>query len=580
MAGLGGMYRTIGWCAVCLCALSSLAFGASASSSPYDLILSGGLVVDGSGAGAFEADVGVRGDTIVRVGDLSKARALERIDVSGKWVVPGFIDLHSHSDGADINTGLRSYNPTRRAALNLVTQGITTAVVNQDGRSPLDIARQKAHLTKDGMGLNAVLMVGHNTIRHTAMQGHNEERPVTPEELKRMRALLLRGMNAGAYGLSAGLEYEPGIWSTPEELTALVREIVPYGGVYIAHERSSGLDPMWVVPSQDSTEQPTMLDSIAEVIRIGEDTGATVVATHIKARGMDYWGKSAPMVEAINAARKRGVHIYADQYPYTSSGSDGSIVLLPYWILEGHEGSGTDYAEALRAVLRDPERARVLNRDIEHEMRRRGGAERILVMRHPEANFVGKSLAQLAEARGVSVVEMVYLLQLEGDGNRFGGAVLRGFSMHMEDIELFARQPWVATASDAGIALHEDGLVHARYYGTFPRKIRHFAINNAFMTKEEVIRSMTGLPAEILGFRDRGLVRPGFKADIVIVDPENIRDRATYLQPHQYASGVDFVWINGKKVVGFNQPTKALAGVVISPAPRQKRKQPPRQTDD
>ena len=538
----------------------------------YDLILIGGTIIDGSGAKSFRADVGVRGNTIVAIeADLSDVQARERLDITGKWVTPGFIDLHSHGDGPDINTGLRSYNPMRRAALNLVTQGVTTAVVNQDGRSPMDIARQKTHLDEHGMGVNAVLLVGHNTIRRAAMQGGDEERVLTPAELKQMQFLVRRGMKAGAYGLSAGLEYEPGIWSTLEELTALVQEIVPYGGVYMAHERSSGIDPMWVVPSRDTGTHPTMLDSIDELIAIGEATGATVIATHIKARGLDYWGKSDSIVKRINDARSRGVAVYADQYPYTSSGSDGSIVLLPYWILNTDQSGGLHYTEALNAVLENPEQTKTLNADIEHIMRRRGGAERILVMRHPNELFIGKSIAQLAVEHKIDVISMVHRLQLEGYPNRFGGAQLRGFSMQQEDIEGFARQDWVATASDAGIALHEDGLVHARYYGTFPRKIRHFALGEKpLMSVEAVIRRLTGLPAEILHFSDRGLIKVGYKADLVVIDPEHIRDRATYLQPHQYAAGVDFVWVNGEKVVAYNQPTKALAGVVISPEKRTK----------
>lgn len=308
-----------------------------------------------------------------------------------------------------------------------------------------------------------------------------------------------------------------------------------------------------------------MLDSIDALIRLGEDTGATVVATHIKARGIDFWGQSTAIVEHINAARKKGVQIYADQYPYSSSGSDGGTVLLPYWILEAHEGHSLQYREALKAVLQDQEQRDRLHADINHLMRRRGGADRIIVMRHPDSSYIGKNIAQLASAEKIDAVDMVHRLQLEGYPDRFGGAALRGFSMHLDDIQTFARQPWVATASDAGIALREDGLVHARYYGTFPRKIRQFALGDSAMPIEQVIRSMTGLPAAILRFTDRGLIRANYKADIVVVDPDHIRDRATYLQPHQYAAGVDFVWINGKKVVAHNQPTKALAGLVITP---------------
>lgn len=531
----------------------------------FDIILSGGHIIDGTGAPPRRADVGMIGDTIISIGDLTEALTNARIDVTDKFVVPGFIDLHSHADGPDDSTGLRSRNPKRRAAFNLISQGVTTVVVNQDGRSPQDIDRQRAQLTERGMGVNAALMVGHNTIRRAALKGSNKERPATDDEIEVMKSLLRKGMDAGAFGLTAGLEYEPGIWSTTEELIALVEEIVPYQGVYIVHERSSGIDPMWVLPSRDSDEQPTMLDNVHEVIEIGESTGATVVVTHIKARGVDYWGKSAAIIEAIEDARARGVNIYADQYPYTSSGSDGSVVLLPYWILDEFQGDNTDYERALLEVMKDPVRAKQLENDVRHSIQRRGGADRVLILRHPDRSFVGKSLAQIAYEKEIDPVKMVYLFQIEGYSGRFGGAVLRGFSMDIDDIEAFARQPWVATASDAGIALREDGLIHARYYGTFPRKINQFVREKKVMTIEQAIHTMTGLPAEIMGFTDRGFLREGGKADIAVIDLERIRDRATYFSPHQYAQGIDFVFVNGILVVAGSTFTNALPGVVITP---------------
>lgn len=542
----------------------------------FDIILSGGEIMDGTGEAAFEADVGIVNDTIIRIGDLSEALTDARINVEGLLVVPGFIDLHSHADGPEDHAGLRSRNPKRRAAPNLVMQGVTTVVVNQDGRSPQNIARQRDQLIERGTGINAVLMVGHNTIRRTAMRSFNKARPARPEEIERMKELVRKGLEAGAYGLTAGLEYEPGIWSTTEELVSLVEEIVPYNGVYIVHERSSGVDPMWVVPSQHTEHHPTMLDSIHEVIEVGESTGATVVATHIKARGKNYWGKSDPIVDAINDARDRGVNIYADQYPYTSSGSDGSVVLLPQWVVDEYEGGTVNYEQALLDVIKNPERARQLAGDVNHAIQRRGGANRILIMRHPERGLVGKSLAQAAYEKEVDPVQMAYLLQIEGYTERFGGAVLRGFSMAIEDVENFVQQPWVATASDAGIALREDGLIHARYYGTFPRKIRLFALDNDIISLESAIHSMTGLPAEIMGFRNRGILREGAKADIAILDLKTLKDEATYFSPHRYAKGVEFVFVNGQLVVSGGKPTFALPGVVVTPETGG----PMRQTDD
>ena len=537
----------------------------------YDVVFWGGQILDGTGSAAYRADVGIVESRITSIGNLSGAAADRFVDVSGKVIVPGFIDLHSHADGPDDNEGLRSRNLKRRAAPNLVTQGVTTVVVNQDGRSPLDLRRQRDQIESRGIGPNAVLMVGHNTLRRAAFQGKSYKQPASSAEMKRMVSQLRAGMEAGGYGLSAGLEYEPGIWSTTDELVRLVKEIVPYAGVYIVHERSSGVDPMWVVPSQDGMAQPTMLDSVLETITIGEKTGATVVATHIKARGTAYWGESSRIIDAVESARERGVRIYADQYPYTSSGSDGTLVLIPYWVLDTFDGESANYSGALLNVLKDADNARRLRWDVEHAIERRGGAERIVIFSHPDSAVIGNTLAELATERDLSPVEMVYLLQMEGFRNRFGGAVMRGFSMSQDDVEAFAAKPWVATASDAGIALREDGLVHARYYGTFPRKIRALALDKDVLSLEQAIRSMTGLPAEILGFVDRGQVREGYVADLVVLDLATVRDSASYMQPHRFAEGIPYVMVNGVFVVDANFLTLRTPGVVITPPPPQLR---------
>ncbi len=557
---------------VTFCALAIVA-GAlfiprAVAAESYDVIFRGGELFDGTGSGPYRADVGVRGGTIAAIGDLGDDTADRIIDAADLTVVPGFIDIHSHADGTGDSSGLRSRDPKRRAAPNLVTQGITTVVVNQDGRSPLDIARQRGQLKGRGFGPNAALMVGHNTIRRAAMEGTAKDRAATAEEIGAMRAMIREGMEAGAWGLTAGLEYEPGIWSDAEELIALVREIVPYGGVYIVHERSSGSDPMWYTPSQDAPDPPTMLDSIYETIRIGEETGATVVATHIKARGTSYWGKSREIIEAVEAAQARGVRIVADQYPYTSSGSDGTIVLIPRWIFDDYRGDSTDYVGALMHTMAGKSSGQKLSGDIEHMIMRRGGASNIVVLRHPERGVVGKTLAELAEERGVTSVEMVYLLQFEGYHDRFGGALLRGFSMNESDLRAFASRPWVATASDSGVALPDDGLVHARYYGTFPRKIRKYALDNAVVTLGQAIRSMTSFPADIMGFRDRGRIQVGYSADITVLDLASLRDAATFFEPHQFAEGIPFVMVNGTFVVENSAPTFALPGTVLLPAAR------------
>ena len=538
---------------------------------PFDILITGGHVIDGTGNPWFAADVGIRGDKIVAVGKLTGATATRTIDARGKVVTPGFIDLHSHGSG-----GLESEDARRRAAPNVVTQGVTTVVINPDGGGPISIGDQKATLERLGIGLNAILMVPHNTIRREVL-GDDHRRTATPTEIEQMRAFVRRGMEEGAFGLSAGLEYAPGLWSDTDELVALVEEVVPYDGFFHAHERSGARVPVWWLPSLDDPDKVgakklTMVDWVDELIEIGERTGARVHFTHMQARGEVFWGSSYAAISLINRARARGVRVFGDEYPYTTSGSDGSVSLIPEWAL-GEERWGDsqdatpDYREALRGTLADPSKAEGLRRDIEHETAYRGGAENIIVFDYPDESYIGKSVAELAAARGQSLAEFAISLQLEGFPDRRGGARVRAFSFSEEDIEAFASQPWVATASDGGIALPEDGpTTHARYYGTFPRKIRRYALERGVISVEFAVRAATSLPAQIIGLRNRGLLREGFGADLVVMNLERIRDMATFEDPHQFSQGIEYVLLNGDFVVdGEGNRTGSLSGVVISP---------------
>lgn len=541
----------------------------------YDILITGGRLMDGTGNPWVYADVGIRGDRVVAVGRLAGARAGRTIDARGKAVAPGFIDLHSHADDPNYGPrGLRSPEAKRRAAPNLVMQGITTVVVNGDGRSVWPIAAQKRELEARRVGPNVVLLVGHGTVRARVM-GEDARRPATAEEIRRMRALVRQGMEEGALGLSAGLEYEPGRWSTTDEVVALVEEIVPFGGVYIAHERSEGADPMWYWPSQHPARPPSLLDAVAETIEIGERTGAVVVATHIKAKGAQYWGSSYAAIRMIEEARARGVQVFADQYPYTTTGSDGSTVLIPDWVFrrqeqEGQRGAGgsRDFTRMLRSAVADDSVARLVRMDVAHEIQRRGGAANIIVMDAADSTIIGKSLAELAAERGVTPVEMALVLQIEGSATRPGGVHLRGFSLSEYDIEPYATREWTATATDGWITLPEDGLTHTRVYGTFPRKIASYAMERGLMSVEAAIRSGTSLPAQILGFADRGIIREGAMADVVVLDLGALADNATFFDPHEYPSGVEYVLVGGQFVVDGGQPTWALPGRVITTSGR------------
>lgn len=554
--------------------LTIVCSGSLAAQDPrFDILIVNGRVLDGTGNPDFRADIGIRGGRIAAIGRLGEATARRTIDARGKVITPGFIDLHSHADdGARPEGGFRDTDPRRRAAPNLVMQGVTTVVVNQDGRSPWPIGEQRRLLEKNRIGPNAILLIGHGTVRREVM-GDDFQRPARPEEVQRMRVLVRQGLQDGAYGVSAGLEYAPGRWSTTDEVVAVVEEIVPHGGVYISHQRSEGSDPMSYWPSQDEGIPPNLLDSVLETIEVGERTGATVVASHMKAKGAHYWGSSHAAIQLIERARARGVQIYADHYPYDTSGTDGNTVLIPGWALGGSGASRPDadvgYTGELRRTLADPAAVAKLHRDIAHEIERRGGAEKLIVFEHPDSSFVGKSLVELAASRRVSPVEMAIRLQLEGDASRRGGGRVRGFSLDEYDIEAYAARRWMATASDAGIALPDDDRsVHARFYGTFPRKIRHYALERGALSLEDAIRSMTSLPAQILGLKDRGMIGEGMTADLVVLDLEQVRDQATFFEPHQYPEGIEHVLINGDFVVEHGELTWKLPGRVITPADR------------
>lgn len=538
--------------------LGAGSFPAADERPACDLLFAGGKVLDGSGNPWFHGDVAVRDGRIVAIGKLrGRIDAARTIDVTGKIVAPGFIDIHTHTyDSVASEKTWSGADDARYGAPNYVTQGVTTVVSNSCGYGPVDLGDQMAALEKRGTGVNVLLLVGHNAVRREVMKD-DHKRPATADETARMAALVRRAMERGAWGMSTGLEYVPAIWSTKDEVAALARELVPFDGVLMAHERSSGLTPMWYVPSQDPPGPPTMIENIQELIDVSESTGARVVASHIKARGADFWGASAVLIRMIEEARARGVDIWADCYPYNTSGSDGSAVLIPRWAL------GRPPKAALERTLEDPDKKTALEKDIRAALNWRGGAANVIVMDHPDKTLVGKSVGELARARGISDVEMVLRLQLEGDPNRAGGARLRGFSMSEVDIEAFYARPWVATSSDGSIALPSDGPVHARYYGTFPRKVRHYALERGVVSLEDAVRSMTSLPALICGLRDRGLIREGMRADLVVFDPATIADTATFFEPHRHASGIDHVLVNGRFTVENGKMTGARPGLLL-----------------
>ncbi len=533
---------------------------AQTNSENYDLIIQNGRIMDGTGNPYYVGDVGVRDGKIAYVGNLSGAIAERVIDASGKIVAPGFIDIHTHAEGEMTHDDAR-----RRAAPSDVIQGVTSIVVNQCGRSPIPVGNQINELNEKGTGPNVMVLVGHGAVRRQVM-GNDHRRPATQEEIMQMRAIVRQAMEEGASGMSAGLEYVPGRWSTTEEVAAVVEELVPFGGVFHNHMRSEGTDPMWYWPSQDEPGPPSLIDAVRESIEIAEKTGGRVNISHIKVKGAHYWGVSHNIIRLINEARARGADIWADQYTYSTTGTDGSTILLPPWIRQ-HRREDENFAILLNRLLDNEEMKEMILTDVTHEISRRGGADQILILEHPDEELIGLTLLEAAGKKGLSALDMAINLQMEGNVERFGGARVRGFSLSEYDIENYMQQPWVATASDGRVRVAEidEGFVHPRFYGTFPRKIRYYAMERGVITVEDAIRSSTSLPAQIHGLTDRGLIREGMHADIVVFDPETIRDKATFFEPHQYAEGIEYVLINGTFVVDGGEHTWELPGVVITP---------------
>ena len=456
----------------------------------------------------------------------------------------------------------------------MVAQGITLSVVNQDGRSPRwPLRTQRELFEKQGIGNNVALLVGHGTVRSRVM-GDRDNQLATDADIQAMVALVDEGMRDGGFGLSSGLEYEPGRFSETREVIAITKALKPYGGFYISHERSEGRDPMWKVAS-DPTPSVDLLEAVQETITIGRETGVPVVASHLKAKGANYWGSSVAATRLIREARDQGIEVYADQYPYETSGTDGNTVLIPQWALAnpgtrvaGQLAGGGRGAEAksnLRERLLDPKEAAKIRRDIAHEIARRGGADRIVIYDHPDKRLLEKSLAEAAVILGKSHVDAAIELQLTGY-DRAGGGRMRGYSLSEIDLDHIMQQEFTATCTDGDTPVFGEGVPHARFYGTMPRKIRRYVFDRGVITLPFAIRSMTSLAAQIMGLKDRGQVREGYVADLVLFDVMKIADKATFTQPHQYPEGIPYVLVNGVPVVDGGKFTDATPGKVLTPA--------------
>jgi N-acyl-D-amino-acid deacylase len=499
------------------------AFEPAQPSPAFDVLIRNGRVMDGSGNPWTRADVGIRGGRIAAVGRLAAAQATTTIDAADRLVTPGFIDVHSHAAEGLVRPQLKQGQP-------LLAQGVTTIVANPDGGGPVDLAAQRVELEKGGLGPNVALLIGHGAVR-SAVIG-NANRAPTPDELDRMRALVRRGMEQGAFGLSSGLFYVPGSYAKTEEVIELAKAAGEFGGLYTSHIRD------------ESDYNIGVVAAVQEVIRIADEAHVIGIVSHMKALGPDNWGLSFALTHRIDAARARGVEVFADQYAYDASSTSLRAALLPGGVALAPAGDA-DRQKAVEAVARD-------------NLRRRGGASAIQIAFYsPDRSLQGKTLAQIAEARGTDPVRTA--LDLLARGN----ASIVSFNMSEPDIEHIMRQPYTMTSSDGGLVLPTEGQPHPRDNGAFARKLARYVRERQTVTLESAVRSMTTLPALVFGMKDRGAIREGTIADIAIFDPEKIRDRATYTNPHQLAEGMSYVLVNGVVVVDDGKFTDKRPGRVI-----------------
>ncbi len=560
--------------------LLAAALGPVSGAQPqaFDVLIRGGRVLDGSGNPYVYADVGVRGDTIVAVGDLRDAPAERRIDATGKYVVPGFFALHEHVEPAILKG--------HGALPNFTTQGFTSAVIDADGRSHVwPLTRQKQELERAGSALNLVPLVGHGTVRGMAM-GKDFMRAATAAEIEQMKALVRQGMADGAFGLSAGLEYVPGRWSSEEEVLELAKAVAPFGGHYQAHLRSQGQHPKWQLPS--SPEKPvTNIDAVMETIEIARRARIPAMLDHLHPKGPREWGSGRIVTQLVDRAWSEGLQVYINMHSYEAY--DENIVLIPRWALVARPVKGlgqydsnhpeADYTgmrETLQRRLADPEQALLIRKDIAYDIDRQGGPDGLLIMDYPDRSLIGKTLAQVATARGEDPVDTAIHFQMHGFV-RPGGIQFRAFAVSLLDLEEFMRKDYTGVCTDREGDFPElrenrgqfavpgaKPYVHPGTFGTAPRLLRTFVFEKRVITLPFAIRSLTSLPAQILGLRDRGRIAEGQKADVVVFDPHTLRDKATYFEPFQYSEGILFVLVNGRFVVDSGEPTQQKPGRVLA----------------
>ncbi|HEX8720005.1 MAG TPA: D-aminoacylase [Pyrinomonadaceae bacterium] len=511
-------------------AAGPLGAGRTAAAPAYDLVIRGARVVDGSGNPWFRADVGVKGGRVARVGRVEAAEGARVVEARGQILAPGFIDVHTHVENLF----------ELPDAENFVRMGVTTLVTGNCGGSALDVGKFLGRVGETPVAVNVATLVGHNTVRR-AVFGEADRAP-TPEELERMKALVERAMRDGAVGLSTGLYYVPGAYAKTDEVVELAKVAARFGGVYATHMRDEG---------------GGVADSIRESIEIGERAGLPVEISHFKISTKRLWGQSEMTLGLVRDARRRGLQVTVDQYAYTAS-STSLDSRLPDWVEEGGREEG-------RRRIADPAQHARIVREMKESLKKSGFKDysyAAVASYRPKPEYDGKTIAEVTRlARGRADVgsQIEQILEMYAAG----GASMVYHSMGEEDVRGILREPFTMVASDSGVRRFGEGVPHPRGYGNNARVLGTYVRELRLVTLEDAVRKMTSLPAQTFGLRDRGLVREGMVADLVLFDDAAVADPSTFERPHQYAAGFSYVVVGGAVVLDAGRMTGARPGAAL-----------------
>jgi N-acyl-D-amino-acid deacylase len=496
----------------------------------YDLVITNARVVDGAGNPWFRADVAVKGGRIARVGRVAASEGKKAIDARGQVLAPGFIDVHTHVENVyDLPD-----------AENFVRMGVTTLVTGNCGGSALDVGKFLGRASETPIAVNLATLVGHNTVRR-AVFGEADRAPST-EELEKMKALVERAMLDGAVGLSTGLYYVPGAYAKTDEVVELAKVAARHGGVYATHMRDEG---------------GRVADSVRESIEIGERAGLPVEISHFKISTKKLWGRSDMTLGLVRDARKRGLSVTVDQYAYTAS-STSLDSRLPDWVEEGGRDEG-------KKRIADPAQHARIAREMKDTLKQSGFKDfsyASVASYGAKHEYDGKTIAEVAKlARGKADVDsqVEQILEMYAAG----GAAMVYHSMGEDDVRRIMREPFTMIASDSGVRRFGEGVPHPRGYGNNARVLAEYVRGLGLISLEDAVRKMTSLPAQTFGLRDRGMVREGMAADLVIFDDAAVSDPATFDKPHQYAVGFTYVIVNGEVVLDSGRVTGVRPGAAL-----------------